>query len=72
MVKNSYLAFGIFAFAVHVILCYSVIDIHFQSPIVHGIQRVEPQTIAPAKRLIFIVADGETLGSLRLLARTLG
>jgi GPI ethanolamine phosphate transferase 1 len=61
MIKTQDVAFGIFAFAVHVILCYSVIDIHFQSPIIQGIQRVAPQTTAPAKRLVFIVADGEAL-----------
>lgn len=43
---------------VHLVLCYSVIDIHFQSPIVHGIPPVAPNTTAPAKRLVLIVADG--------------
>jgi hypothetical protein len=46
------------AIAVHTILCYSVIDIHFQSPIISGVPPVPPGTVAPAKRLFFIVADG--------------
>lgn len=43
---------------VHLILAFSVIDIHFQTPIVHGIAPVEPETEAPARRVILIVADG--------------
>lgn len=49
------------AVAVHVILCYSVIDIHFQSPIISGVQPVQPSTVAPAKRLVLLVADGAPL-----------
>jgi predicted AlkP superfamily pyrophosphatase or phosphodiesterase len=57
-ISRSHGCFVIVAVVVHVILCYSVIDIHFQSPIIPGVQPVPPNTVAPARRLVFIVADG--------------
>lgn len=44
---------------VHLILCYSVIDIHFQSPVSSGIPPVWPDTKPHSKRIVLIVADGE-------------
>ena len=56
--------FGFLAVAVvfHLIYIYSIFDIYFVSPIVHGmtthgIQR-QPPAEAPAKRLVLIVGDG--------------
>lgn len=49
------------AVVVHVVLCYSVIDIHFQSPVIAGVQPVQPDTAGPAKRLVLLVADGALL-----------
>lgn len=43
---------------VHLILCYSIIDIHFQTPVVQGIKPVRPDVPALAKRVVLIVADG--------------
>jgi phosphatidylinositol glycan class N len=44
---------------VHLIVLYSIFDIYFKSPLVHGsnaIERLYPK--APAKRLVLFVADG--------------
>ena len=51
----------VLAIVVHCVLCYSVIDIHFQSPVLHDISPVSPETEPPAKRLVLIVADGNIL-----------
>lgn len=61
-------AWGLVAAAVvvHLILCYSVIDIHFKSPVIPGVQPVQPDTVAPAKRLVLIVADGTAPAPLQL------
>lgn len=56
--ERSTIALSVFALLVHIILTYSVVDIHFQSPIVPGVDPVEPDTVTPAKRLVLVVADG--------------
>ena len=43
---------------VHVILFYSIFDIYFTSPLVHGMTPRAVPTPAPASRLILFVADG--------------
>jgi len=47
--------FGIF---VHLIFFYSIFDIYFTSPLVHGMTPHSTQLAAPAKRLVLFVADG--------------
>lgn len=48
---------GIF---VHIIIFYSIFDVYFKSPLVHGMRPIEKfsATKSPAKRLILFVADG--------------
>ncbi|XP_046330406.2 GPI ethanolamine phosphate transferase 1-like isoform X2 [Haliotis rufescens] len=43
---------------VHLILFYSIFDIYFTSPLVHGMTPSVPDSPAPAKRLVLFVADG--------------
>lgn len=50
----------VIATLVHIIFCYSVIDIHFQSPVISGIPPVRPDTKPHSKRIVLIVADGES------------
>ncbi|GMH11553.1 hypothetical protein Nepgr_013394 [Nepenthes gracilis] len=42
----------------HAVYMLSIFDIYFKTPIVHGMDPVFPRFSAPAKRLVFIVADG--------------
>lgn len=50
--------FFFFSAVVHTVLFYSVFDIYFTSPIIHGINPIEPKNASPAKRLVLFVADG--------------
>ncbi|KAM2858588.1 hypothetical protein COP2_024105 [Malus domestica] len=42
----------------HAVYMLSIFDIYFKSPIVHGMDPVNPRFSAPAKRLVLLVADG--------------
>ncbi len=44
--------------AIHSIFLYSVFDVYFKSPIIHGMTPYSTPLPAPAKRLVLIVADG--------------
>lgn len=45
---------------VHTIIFYSIFDVYFKSPLVHGMIPVDKLTTenSPAKRLVLFVADG--------------
>lgn len=43
---------------IHSVLLYSVFDVYFKSPIIHGMTPYSTPLPAPAKRLVLIVADG--------------
>jgi phosphatidylinositol glycan class N len=60
-VENKKLDFKLLliGFIVHLIILYSIFDIYFKSPLVHGMQPIESLTDRPpAKRLVLFVADG--------------
>ncbi|KAL7140851.1 hypothetical protein ABFS83_08G014900 [Erythranthe nasuta] len=42
----------------HAVYMLSIFDIYFKTPIVHGMEPVQPRFSAPAKRLVLLVADG--------------
>lgn len=42
----------------HLIYLYSIFDIYFKSPIIHGMEQFESKFPSPSKRLVFIVSDG--------------
>jgi len=48
----------LYAFVIHLIFVYSTFDVHFQSPLVQGVERSPTVIEAPAKRLVVFVADG--------------
>lgn len=43
---------------IHSVFLYSVFDVYFKSPIIHGMTPYSTPLPAPAKRLVLIVADG--------------
>lgn len=50
--------FLIFGFFVHVVFLYSIFDIYFTSPLVHGMRSHVNPHASPAKRLVLFSADG--------------
>jgi phosphatidylinositol glycan class N len=42
-------------FILHALYMLSIFDIYFKTPIVHGMDPVEPRTHAPAKRLVLFI-----------------
>lgn len=46
--------------AVHLIIFYSIFDVYFKSPLVHGMSPIQklPESSSPAKRLVLFSADG--------------
>ena len=53
--QNRLVAFGV---VLHALLIYAMFDVHFTSPLVHGIEPVTANFAGPASRLVVIVADG--------------
>jgi len=45
-------------FCVHLVFLYSLLDIYFTSPLVHGMQPHVSPIDAPAKRLVLFIGDG--------------
>lgn len=43
---------------VHLVLLYSIFDVYYKSPVIHGLDAVPIRARAPAKRLVLFVADG--------------
>jgi phosphatidylinositol glycan class N len=41
----------------HLLFCYSIFDIYFTSPLVHGMQPVDPRSVVapPASRLVLFI-----------------
>ena len=48
----------LYALLIHLIFVYATFDVHFQSPLVAGVERSTATLVAPAKRLVIFVADG--------------
>ena len=45
-------------FCIHLVFFYSIFEIYFTSPLVHGMTPQSSPTSAPAKRLVLFVGDG--------------
>ena len=50
--------FIFFGFLLHIILFYSIFDIYFTSPIIHGVPHHSNPLTPPANRLVLFSADG--------------
>lgn len=48
----------VFGALVHLVFFYSIFDIYFTSPLVHGMKTYQSPLSPPAKRLVLFVADG--------------
>jgi len=48
----------IVGFCVHLVFFYSIFEIYFTSPLVHGMMPHSSPIEAPAKRLVLFVGDG--------------
>ena len=61
-VGKSVLKLVLFSIVFHLVYIFSVLDIYFKSPVVHGVQKSEMPLLSResmrAKRLVFIVGDG--------------
>ncbi|TID20503.1 GPI ethanolamine phosphate transferase 1 [Venturia nashicola] len=58
MARLGRLSFLGIAVVFHLIYVYSIFDIYFVSPIVHGMREFAVEAEAPAKRLVLYVGDG--------------
>lgn len=52
------LIFVFLSVVIHSVFLYSVFDVYFKSPIIHGMTPYSTPLPAPAKRVVLIVADG--------------
>lgn len=52
------LLFVFLSVVIHSVFLYSVFDVYFKSPIIHGMTPYSTPLPAPAKRVVLIVADG--------------
>lgn len=58
MARINRFSFVAIAVVFHVVYLYSIFDIYFVSPIVHGMQAFQSTVEAPAQRLVLYVGDG--------------
>jgi phosphatidylinositol glycan class N len=54
----KYIIFFLAGLFIHLVFFYSIFDIYFTSPLVHGMTPQFNPLPAPAKRLVLFVADG--------------
>ena len=55
---SSQTRLAVFGVALHALLIYAMFDVHFITPLVHGMEPTTADFAAPASRLVVIVADG--------------
>ena len=55
---SSQARLAVFGVALHALLIYAMFDVHFLTPLVHGMEPTTADFAAPASRLVVIVADG--------------
>jgi hypothetical protein len=55
---SSQTRLAVFGVALHALLIYAMFDVHFMTPLVHGMEPTTADFAAPASRLVVIVADG--------------
>ena len=49
----------VFAIILHLVFLSSVFDIYFKSPVLPSSRQFHPDYVAPARRLVLFVADGQ-------------